>query len=141
MYCKECGHMLESDSAAVCLNCGVKRQNGNNYCEGCGEPKKSPIQDICLRCGMDFRKGSLGSTNKTKLVALLLWFFIGGFGAHQFYAGNNGKGILYLVLTLAGFLTCGITSLVSAILCIIDLVKILTDKFTDNNGNVITEWT
>lgn len=33
---------------------------------------------------------------KTKLVAYLLWFFLGVFGAHKFYLGKIGMGILYI---------------------------------------------
>jgi TM2 domain-containing membrane protein YozV len=34
---------------------------------------------------------------KNKVTAALLAFFIGGFGAHRFYLGQTGKGILYLL--------------------------------------------
>ena len=33
---------------------------------------------------------------KDKTTAYLLWFFLGVFGAHQFYLGKTGKGILYI---------------------------------------------
>lgn len=33
---------------------------------------------------------------KSKGTAYLLWFFLGIFGAHCFYLGKVGKGILYL---------------------------------------------
>ena len=33
---------------------------------------------------------------KSKSTAYLLWFFLGGFGAHKFYLGKTGMGILYL---------------------------------------------
>ncbi len=33
---------------------------------------------------------------KSKLTAYLLWFFLGLFGAHKFYLGKVGMGILYL---------------------------------------------
>ena len=140
MYCKECGKMFESDSAAVCLHCGVKKGNGTNHCDGCGEHKKSANQDICLNCGKDFKKSGKGSTDKTKLVALLLSLFVGGFGAHQFYVGNTGKAVTLLILTLCGFITCGITSIVSLIIQIIDIVKICSNKFEDSNGNILDEW-
>ena len=32
---------------------------------------------------------------KSKSTAYLLWFFLGGFGAHKFYLGKTGTGILY----------------------------------------------
>lgn len=36
---------------------------------------------------------------KNKTTAALLAFFLGGIGIHQFYLGNNGKGILYLIFS------------------------------------------
>lgn len=33
---------------------------------------------------------------KSKGTAYLLWFFLGGLGAHKFYLGKIGMGILYL---------------------------------------------
>ena len=41
-------------------------------------------------------------TPKSKWVALLLCFFLGIFGAHKFYEGKAGMGVLYL-LTLGLF--------------------------------------
>ena len=34
---------------------------------------------------------------KSKGVAYLLWFFLGGLSAHRFYLGKIGSGILYLL--------------------------------------------
>jgi len=34
---------------------------------------------------------------KSKGIAYLLWFFLGGLSAHRFYLGKIGTGILYLV--------------------------------------------
>lgn len=40
---------------------------------------------------------SANSSGKNRTTAAILAFFLGGFGGHQFYLGNTGKGILYLV--------------------------------------------
>ena len=37
------------------------------------------------------------STRKSDVVAILLAFFLGSFGAHRFYMGETGWGILYLL--------------------------------------------
>jgi TM2 domain/Short C-terminal domain len=34
---------------------------------------------------------------KDRTVAILLCFFVGGFGIHKFYLGNNVAGIVYLI--------------------------------------------
>ncbi len=33
---------------------------------------------------------------KSKLVAYLLWFFLGALGVHKFYLGKVGMGLLYM---------------------------------------------
>lgn len=53
-----------------------------------------------------------------KIPYLLLAFFLGGFGAHKFYSGNTGKGILYLV-----FCWTSIPAIIAFIEFIIGLCK------------------
>lgn len=46
------------------------------------------------------------STNGKSLgVAYALWFFLGGFGAHRFYAGRTGSAIGMTALTVGSFIT------------------------------------
>ena len=65
-------------------------------------------------------------SEKNWLTSLLLCIFVGSLGIHRFYAGKIGTGILMLI-SCGG---CGIWTLV-------DLIMILTGKFTDKDGNAI----
>jgi TM2 domain-containing membrane protein YozV len=58
--------------------------------------------------------------------AILLCFFLGALGAHRFYVGKIGTGILML-LTLGGL----------GIWALIDFVMIVIGKFTDKEGNAL----
>ena len=69
-------------------------------------------------------------SRKSRLVALLLCFFLGALGVHRFYVGKVGTGILML-LTLGG---CGIW-------VIIDLILIVVGSFTDKAGLRVFRWT
>jgi TM2 domain-containing membrane protein YozV len=46
--------------------------------------------------------------HRTKGIALLLAFFLGGFGAHLFYLGYYGRATAYLTATLAGLVLLSI---------------------------------
>lgn len=67
-------------------------------------------------------------SDKSKVAAILLCLFLGGFGIQRFYVGKIGTGILMLV-TLGGL---GIWSL-------IDLIMIIVGKFTDKDGRVLAD--
>jgi TM2 domain-containing membrane protein YozV len=70
-----------------------------------------------------------GSSEIKILPAFLLCFFLGMFGAHRFFVGKIGTGVLQL-LTLGGL---GIWTL-------IDFIMIIVGSFTDKEGNKLTEW-
>lgn len=54
---------------------------------------------------------------KDKVVAALLAWFLGVFGAHKFYLGKTGAGIAYLIatFTIVGMLYTGIATLIDFI--------------------------
>lgn len=48
---------------------------------------------------------------KSWIAALLLCFFFGGFGVHNFYTGHVGRGIVQLSLCILGWATVWIVGL------------------------------
>ena len=63
---------------------------------------------------------------KSKGVALLLCFFFGTFGAHYFYVGRPGMGLLYLF-------TFGL----GGIGWLVDMIRILLGTFRDSSGRLL----
>ena len=45
------------------------------------------------------------NNTKTRMNAILLAVFLGGFGAHKFYLGDQKKGIIYLVFCWTGIVS------------------------------------
>jgi TM2 domain-containing membrane protein YozV len=84
---------VEAGSAAIAQ--GGAQQVGGSFCRACGE-QIDPRAEICVHCGV--RQYALVTRpHKSKTTAGLLALFLGGFGAHHFYLGNIGLGILYLL--------------------------------------------
>ena len=84
-------------------------------------------------------------SSKSRLVAALLAFFLGEFGAHRFYVGKTTSGGIQLVLFIVGLILCvvvvGIVPLlISVIWSLIDFIIILCGSFKDKDGLPITDW-
>lgn len=75
------------------------------------------------------------ASRKSRLVAFLLAFLIGIFGAHRFYAGKTGTAVVQLILTTSIF---GV--LISSPWAFIDWIVILCGNFKDDEGRKITRW-
>ena len=95
MFCKHCGATIPDD-AVICTACGrqVSELKSSNYSQ----------PNIVINNSNNNVNANVvanGGKMKSKWVALLLCIFLGGLGAHKFYEGKMGMGILYLF-------TCGL---------------------------------
>ena len=70
------------------------------------------------------------ASSKSRLAALLLCFFLGWLGAHRFYVGKIGTGIL-VILTLGG---------VFGIWVLVDLIFIVCGIFRDKQDHRVLNW-
>jgi len=78
VFCSSCGKIIKKE-AEICPLCGVRQ-------------KPAPVLgSLPLDYGADPLSG------KSKVAAGLLGILLGGLGAHKFYMGKTGMGILYLV--------------------------------------------
>jgi len=68
-------------------------------------------------------------SDKSRLAAALLAWFVGVLGIHRFYVGKVGTGILQL-LTIGGL----------GIWALIDFIVILIGSFRDSHGRALQNW-
>lgn len=133
-YCKHCGQIIDEE-CVVCPKCGKQVEllktenitiNNNNTVNSPGFSKREPVFSDREHVVTEYETGV---SQKSRMVALLLAIFLGEFGAHHFYAGKIGMGILYL-------LTFGLFS----IGWIVDIILLATGKYKDDKGEYIIDW-
>lgn len=127
MFCKNCGSEMDPN-AAICIKCGYQKGTGVNYCQNCGSTVTEGAA-VCTSCGCALQAASVvNGEQKSKLVAVLLAFFLGGIGIHDFYLGYTKNGVIKIVLTVC-------TGIGGSIWALIDFIRLLTGAIDkDANG-------
>jgi TM2 domain-containing membrane protein YozV len=86
----------------------------------------------------------MGGSEKNKVVAALLAFFLGGFGVHKFYLGYNTAGFIMLGVWVVSFMLTfvligifplmilGVVAFIEAIIYIITPDDEFQRKYVDN---------
>lgn len=93
-FCKHCGATIPSD-AIICTACGRQVEEINQNAQNNAQPN-IVINNANANTNTNVNNNA-GGKAKNKWVAFLLCFFLGAFGAHKFYEGKIGMGILYLL--------------------------------------------
>lgn len=130
-----------------CPNCGASIYDDVNRCQYCGsyissnqhtstaqQPQQPVVVNVYQQAQPQqetvvhhvYQTETLRSP-KSRLVALLLCFFLGTLGFHKFYLGRVGMGVLYLCT----FGLCGIGVLV-------DFLVLLFGSPRDSHGLPLT---
>ena len=78
---------------------------------------------------MDSLELSPGSSTRSRGVALALAAVLGPFGAHRFYVGKTGTGLLMLC-TLGG----------AGLWYVYDLILVAGGSFRDAGGKLVSRW-
>lgn len=112
-FCPKCGTNI-NDVMKTCPTCG--RKSASPFCPNCGTPMNTGIPARQTPAPMPYQapnppyppqplpsvqqvppmQPAVYKPPKNKWAALLLCFFFGMLGAHKFYEGNGGLGVLYL---------------------------------------------
>lgn len=103
--CPICGAPLENGKCSYCgyetiqpTPMGTINNSKDDFCESQNLVKTTSSSTP------DNNVITYGISRKRKNVALLLCLFLGGIGAHHFYVGKVGTGLIYLfTLGLFGF--------------------------------------
>lgn len=88
-FCKFCGEKIP-EKAVVCVHCGCQVEEIQH-----AQQPNVVINNANTNMNANVN-AALGVYAKNKWVAFMLCLFLGYFGAHKFYEGKVGMGILYL---------------------------------------------
>ena len=90
-FCKHCGGKIP-EAAVICTLCGCQVEEVRK-----SEQPNIVINNSNTNSNINANIGAaFGVRAKNKWVAFALCFFLGWIGAHKFYEGRVGLGILYL---------------------------------------------
>ncbi len=74
---------------------------------------------------------------KNRIVAGLLAIFLGSYGVHHFYLGNNRTGVIFLLCTLVGWILIFIPPIVVWVISIVQGIRYLTSTDEDFERNFV----
>lgn len=92
-YCKHCGQQIAA-AAVICPHCGCQVEEMHQ--QAAAQPN-IVINNSNMNTNTNMNGGYGMRRAKNKWAAFFLCLFLGYLGAHKFYEGKIGMGILYLL--------------------------------------------
>ena len=139
MFCRNCGTQLD-DRAVACTKCGASPSAGVSYCWHCGKPTTAAAAVVCVSCGVALSPVRHNPRAQNKIAAGVCGILLGSLGVHKFILGYTGAGLIMLLVTI---LTCGLASIVTHIIGLIEGIIYLTksdDEFVRVYVDGRKEW-
>jgi len=99
---------------------------GMKYCRGCAAELHASAR-TCPKCGAT-QAGSGAVGEKSRVAAIILALFLGGFGVHKFYLGRIAAGVFYLLF---------FWTLIPAIIAFVEMIIYITmsdEAFAEKYG-------
>ena len=120
MFCSHCGAQI-ADNVQYCPSCGAAA--GARAAPGAQQPQPPPPPPYA----QPLQPADVSPSSR--LVAILLCFFVGGLGIHRFYVGKIGTGLLQLC-TFGGL----------GIWWLYDWILVIAGGFRDVEGRRVANW-
>ena len=133
MFCKYCGKENDKEVCDDCLK---------THPEEAANKTADTIEVEATRVENNTNSTTSSSTSapKSKMAAGLLGIFLGALGVHNFYLGYTSKAVAQLLLTLIGWIACGIGPVAAGIWGLVEGIMLLTGSIsTDANGNKLAD--
>lgn len=91
-FCRNCGGKI-AEKAVICPLCGCQVEELHN---AAAQPQQIVINNTNSNVNQN-TVGGVGGRMKNKWTAVLFCLFLGYIGAHRFYEGKIGSGVLYIL--------------------------------------------
>lgn len=126
--------------AKFCTNCGQQIEEGQTQCMNCGNVIGSGATQSSNQQTNNQYNQQVPGGQKSKIAAGVLGILLGCFGVHNFYLGYTGKAVAQLLLTLVGWILCGLGPIAAGIWGLVEGIMILTGSINkDGNGMPLGE--